>query len=76
MQKVFEAAQSYVMLSRVENLNQLIIINDVCSKKIYSSAFVQEDSIRYGRRIWHLEFQLVSSLTSQLDDLMRLANIH
>ena len=37
MQKVFEAAQAYVMLSRVENLNQLIIINDVCSKKIYSS---------------------------------------
>ena len=37
LQRVFEAAQSYVMLSRVESLNQLIIINDVCSEKIYSS---------------------------------------
>ena len=31
------------MLSRVESLNQLIIINDVCSEKIYSSKLALEE---------------------------------
>ena len=33
-----EAAQAYVMLSRIQALSQLIILVAVCSKKIYSSA--------------------------------------
>ena len=32
-----EAAQAYVMLSRVQALSQLFILEDVCEKKIYAS---------------------------------------
>ena len=37
MSKVFEAAQSYVMLSRVQELEQLIVIDSVQKEKIYPS---------------------------------------
>ena len=37
MSKVFEAAQTYVMLSRVQELEQLIIIESVKREKIYPS---------------------------------------
>ena len=37
MSRVFEAAQSYVMLSRVQELTQLIIIDSVQREKIYPS---------------------------------------
>ena len=38
LRSVMEAAQAYVMLSRIQALSQLIILVAVCSKKIYSSA--------------------------------------
>ena len=37
MSRVFEAAQAYVMLSRVQELEQLVIINTVQKDKIYPS---------------------------------------
>ena len=37
LRTVREAAQAYVMLSRVQALSQLIILEDVCAHKIYSS---------------------------------------
>ena len=38
MTKVFEAAQTYVMLSRVQELNQLYIVKSVKREKIYPDA--------------------------------------
>ena len=35
LKKVFQAAQSYVILSRVENLSQIYLIDDVYPEKIY-----------------------------------------
>ena len=34
---VFQAAQSYVMLSRVQSLDQLFILNEVPAKKLYAN---------------------------------------
>ena len=38
LRKVRQAAQAYVILSRVQALSQIFILVDVCSEKIYSSA--------------------------------------
>ena len=38
LRSVREAAQAYVMLSRIQALSQLIILVSVCANKIYSSA--------------------------------------
>ena len=40
---VMEAAQAYVMLSRVQALSQLFILDDVCEKKIYASNIALEE---------------------------------
>ena len=37
MKSVFEAAQAYVMLSRVQELDQLYILNEVPDNKIYAN---------------------------------------
>lgn len=47
LQRVFEPAQAYVMMSRVENIEQLIIINDVCPKKIYAN----DDAVKELERL-------------------------
>ena len=38
-----EAAQGYVMLSRVQTLNQLYILEDVCAKKLYASTIAMNE---------------------------------
>ena len=37
LRTVREAAQAYVMLSRVQSLSQLVIIESVCAHKLYAS---------------------------------------
>ena len=43
MSTVFEAAQTYVMLSRVQELQQLVIIDSVNTEKIYPSINAMEE---------------------------------
>ena len=43
MSTVFEAAQTYVMLSRVQELQQLIIIDSVNTEKIYPSSLAMDE---------------------------------
>ena len=38
LSRVFEAAQAYVILSRIQDLNQLVLLGDVFSEKIYPSS--------------------------------------
>ena len=40
LKTVREAAQAYVMLSRVQELNQLFILDSVYANKIYSSVII------------------------------------
>ena len=47
---VREAAQAYVMLSRVQALNQLIILNYVCAHKIYAN----EQALKEHSRLTHV----------------------
>ena len=49
LQRVFEPAQAYVMLSRVENIEQLIIINNVCPQKIYASKLAMDELERMNK---------------------------
>ena len=50
MSKVFEAAQTYVMLSRVQSLEQLIIIDSVLPEKIYPSSQALEEPQKTSNR--------------------------
>ena len=43
LRTVIEAAQAYVMLSRVQTLSQLFILEDVSAKKIYASSIALEE---------------------------------
>ena len=43
LRSVMEAAQAYVMLSRVQALSQLFILDEVCVKKIYASKVALEE---------------------------------
>ena len=43
LRTVMEAAQAYVMLSRVQALSQLFILGDLCEKKIYASVTALEE---------------------------------
>ena len=43
LRKVREAAQAYVILSRVQSLDQLYILGDVCVHKIYASSAAMEE---------------------------------
>ena len=43
LRTVREAAQAYVMLSRVQALSQLVILEDVCPKKIYASEIALQE---------------------------------
>ena len=43
LRKVREAAQAYVVLSRVQSLDQLFLIGDACVDKIYPSLAAMEE---------------------------------
>ena len=43
LRSVMEAAQAYVMLSRIQALSQLFILEDVCVKKIFASRVALEE---------------------------------
>ena len=60
VRSVFEAAQAYVMFSRVQELNQLYILEELPEDKIYASITAQEEigrlmnvSINKNPSIWH-----------------------
>ena len=46
LRRVREAAQAYVILSRVQSLTQLFIIEDVCIDKVYASSVALEELAR------------------------------
>ena len=50
LSKVFEAAQAYVMLSRVQDIEQLIIIDSVPREKIYPSSQALDELARMNKK--------------------------
>ena len=82
MSKVFEAAQTYVMLSRVQELEQLIIIESVKREKIYpSSSAINElenmnkNAINSNQELKSYDMKIVSlnirSLKKHMIDLIK-----
>ena len=64
LRTVMEAAQGYVMLSRVQALSQLFILEDVCAKKLYASTIAMNElevmhSLSMNRR--HVSWKLIIS---------------
>ena len=49
LRRVREAAQAYVILSRVQSLTQLFILEDVCIDKIYASSLALDELARMNQ---------------------------
>ena len=78
---VFEAAQAYVMLSRVESLDQLYILGSLPENKLYASRkaleeleYMNERSINRNPIPWDKETEGVIKLSSM--NCMNLQNTH
>ena len=77
LRTVMQAAQAYVMLSRVQSISQLIILVAVSSKKLYASPIAMQELDRMRRLALnnnHLRKSIVScnirSLSSHFEDLI------
>ena len=55
MSTVFEAAQTYVMLSRVQELQQLVIIDSVNTEKIYPSSMAIEELEKMNAKVTYIQ---------------------
>ena len=78
---VFEAAQTYVMLSRVESLDQLYILGSLPENKLYASRKALEEledmnerSINRNPIPWHKETEGIIKMSSM--NCMNLQNTH